>query len=498
VDDDPMPTLSIDDVTQAEGDSGFTKFNFTISLSAASGQIVSIDYASSDGTAKSATDYLPAAGTLLIGPGQTSRQLSINVNGDTLFEPNENFFVNLSNPVNIASVTKTQGTGTIVNDDSVPPPTVQFSQSSTTVQEDLTAITISVTRTGDTSGVTSVDYKTIDGTATQKGDFEYAAGTLHFAAGDTTKTFQVLVNEDMFAEGNENFSIALSNPAGGTLGTPNTMTVTITDDSPESISNPIDDAGVFVYMQYHDFLNREPDAAGLNFWTNQITSCGADPSCVAGKRINVSAAFFLSIEFQETGFLVERLYKVSYGSMPGTPVALTLNEFVIDSRAISNGVVVNQAGWQQQLSANKQSFLTAFVQRTRFLNAFPLSMAPNQFVDNLFANASVVPSFAQRQAVIDRFAGAADTSNVAARVAAILDVLQNNTFVQSETSRAFVLMEYLGYLRRNPNDAPEMGLNFDGFNFWLNKLNSFGGNFQDAEMVKAFLAAAEYRQRFGQ
>jgi hypothetical protein len=320
---------------------------------------------------------------------------------------------------------------------------------------------------------------------------------LKFAAGDTSKTIQVLVNEDMYLEGNETFTVALSNPSGATLGGQSTTTVNIIDDAPESITNPIDDAQSFVYMQYHDLLNREPDAAGLQFWTDQINSCGSNQGCINDKRVNVSAAFFLSIEFQETGFLVERAYKAAFGNIPGTPVPLTLNEFVIDARAVSQGVIVNQAGWQQKLDANKQAFVTDFVQRARFINAYPTSLTPAQFVDALFTNTGVIPSSAERLAVIARFAGAADTANVAARVSAVLDVAQHSSFVQAETNRAFVLMEYFGYLRRNPNDAPEIGLNFDGYNFWLNKLNGFGGNYIDAEMVKAFITSVEYRQRFG-
>jgi len=76
-------------------------------------------------------------------------------------------------------------------------------------------------------------------------------------------------------------------------------------------------------------------------------------------------------------------------------------------------------------------------------------------------------------------------------------VAENATLKQQETNRAFVLMQYFGYLRRNPNDAPEQNLNFDGYNFWLGKLNQFNGNFVDAEMVKAFIVSGEYRQRFG-
>ena len=157
-----------------------------------------------------------------------------------------------------------------------------------------------------------------------------------------------------------------------------------------------------------------------------------------------------------------------------------------------------RTGWQQKLDANKQSFVTDFVQRTRFLNAYPTSLTPAQFVDALFANAGVAPTASERQAVIARFGGAGNTSDSAARAAAVLDVAQHAGVTQAELSRAFVLMEYFGYLRRNPNDAPEQGLNFDGYNFWLNKLNSFKGNYLDAEMVKAFITSFEYRQRFGQ
>jgi len=496
-DNDPTPSLTINDVSQAEGNAGTSNFTFTVTLSAASGQTVTVNYATANTTAQAGSDYVATNGLLTFFPGQTTRPITVPVNGDPQFESNETFVVNLSGATN-ATINKSFGTATIVNDDNMPPPTVQFSQASTSMQEALNAVTITVTRAGDTSVTTTVDYKTVDGTATQKGDFEYAGGTLTFAPGDTSKSFLVLVNEDMYVEGNENLSIVLSNPSGATLGAQSTTSVNINDDAPESISNPIDDAQSFVYMQYHDFLNREPDAAGLNFWTNEITSCGADQACIAGKRINVSAAFFLSIEFQQTGFLIERLYRESYGNMPGAPVPLTLNEFVIDSRAISQNLVVNQPGWQQQLTTNQQALITAFVQRTRFLNAFPTSLTPAQFVDALFTNSGVAPTAAQRQAVIDRFAGASNTSEVNARVASLLDVAQNASFVQAETNRAFVLMEYFGYLRRNPNDAPESGLNFDGYNFWLNKLNQFGGDYQAAEMVKAFVLAGEFRQRFGQ
>jgi hypothetical protein len=90
------------------------------------------------------------------------------------------------------------------------------------------------------------------------------------------------------------------------------------------------------------------------------------------------------------------------------------------------------------------------------------------------------------------------TSNLGARAVALRLVADNSKLRQQEFNRAFVLMQYFGYLRRNPNDPPEPGLNFDGYNFWLTKLNQFNGNFINAEMVKAFITSGEYRQRFGQ
>ena len=96
------------------------------------------------------------------------------------------------------------------------------------------------------------------------------------------------------------------------------------------------------------------------------------------------------------------------------------------------------------------------------------------------------------------FAFGATTADVAARARALRRVAENSTLQQQEFNRAFVLMQYFGYLRRNPNDPPEPTLDFQGYNFWLNKLIQFNGSFQDAEMVKAFLVSTEYRQRFGQ
>jgi hypothetical protein len=183
--------------------------------------------------------------------------------------------------------------------------------------------------------------------------------------------------------------------------------------------------------------------------------------------------------------------------LPGAPVPLKLNEFLPDTQQIGLGVVVGMGNWQAQLESNKVAYALDFVTRSRFTNAYPTTLTPAEFVDLLFANAGVTSTTAERNAAISEFGTAANTVDSAARGRALRRVAENSTLKQQETNKAFVLTQYFGYLRRNPNDPPEPGLNFNGYNFWLGKLNQFNGNFVNAEMVKAFLVSSEYRQRFG-
>ncbi len=258
--------------------------------------------------------------------------------------------------------------------------------------------------------------------------------------------------------------------------------------------NPLDTSEYFVRQQYVDFLNREPDEAGLSFWVNNIESCATDQNCRGAKRIDTSAAFFLSIEFQQTGYLVDRTYKSAYGDMSNAPAPLKLSEFKPDTQEIGKGVVVNQSGWETVLENNKRAYVNEFVQRARFTAAYPTTLTPAEFVDKLFANAGVTPSASDRNAVINEFGSTTATTDTAARARALRSVAENSALAQKEFNSAFVLMQYFGYLQRDPNTGPDT--NFDGYNFWLTKLNTFNGDFGQAEMVKAFLVAGEYRQRF--
>ena len=268
----------------------------------------------------------------------------------------------------------------------------------------------------------------------------------------------------------------------------------------------IGDNDFFVQQQYIDFLTRMPDTSGFNFWLGQITSCGSNQSCIDVARINDSGAFFLSIEFQQTGYLVERMYKAAYGDAPNaisnfgpqhTVVApiVKYSEFLPDVKQIGNGVVVNQGDWQNQLNANKIAFSQAFVQRSQFLTKFPTSMAPAAFVTQLADQAGVPANDPDRAKAIGEFTGAADTSNVAARGSALRDIAENATVFNTEKNRAFVLMQYFGYLRRDPNNG-NGDVDYTGYDFWLTKLNQANGNFISAEMVKAFITSGEYLNRF--
>ncbi len=175
--------------------------------------------------------------------------------------------------------------------------------------------------------------------------------------------------------------------------------------------------------------------------------------------------------------------------------AVRYTEFLTDTQRIGQGLIVGQTGWEQVLENNKQSFAAQFVQRTRFTTALANTLTPAQFVDKLFANAGVTPSLTDRNAVIAEFGSATNSSDVSARARALRDVSENSTLNQQEFNRAFVLMQFFGYLRRNPNDPQDT--DYTGYEFWLNKLNQFNGNFVNAEMVRAFISSSEYRQRFG-
>jgi hypothetical protein len=408
-----------------------------------------------------------------------------------------------SGDVNCAAGSGTLVGGQLVNNR----PLVSFSLGNYPVNESSGFVTITVNRTGDLSVPVTVDYATDDtgapsgcgtlnsGMASARCDFDLTLGTLTFAATETQKTFVVPITQDSYTEGPEMFTVNLSNltGVGAAFTIPSSATVTI-NDSTAPAPNANDDTDAFVRQHYRDFLNREADAAGLSFWAGGINNCTPKPQCTDVARINTSAAFFLSIEFQSTGNLVRSFYVAALdrpltNNMPG------FAEFERDTQAMQRGLVVGQGNWQQTLNDNRDAFMRDFVTRADFVGLYPTTDTPTQYVNKLFVHAAITPTSTERNNAIAEFGSATTANDAGARGRALLDVTQNTNFQVREMNRSFVQMEYFGYLRRNPNDAPDG--NFTGYDFWVTKLNNAGGNFVTSEMVKAFISSSEYRRRFG-
>lgn len=296
-----QPSLSISDVTLTEGDSGTKLATFTVTLSSATNLTVTANFATADGTANSA-DYQSTSGTVTFNPTQTTQTISVAVKGDTTFEDDETFFVNLSSGVN-ALIGDNEGVGTILNDDALGG-IFSFSQANYTVGESDGLVTITVNRSGDLSGSASVNYATADNSAaffttpcetvsseaSSRCDYTVVGGSLDFAPGESSKSFTVLISQDAFVETPENFPVMLLSPTGGAvLATPSSATITIIDDASEPSTNPNDNTEQFVRAHYHDFLNREPDPSGLAFWIDNIDKCNDPARLPAGQTVEQSS-----------------------------------------------------------------------------------------------------------------------------------------------------------------------------------------------------------------
>ena len=227
--DDPMPALSIDDVSHLEGDAGTTLFRFTVSLSAPSGLPATVDFATADSTATvSGADYQAAGGELLFPAGTTSRTLDVLASGDSTAEADEVFLVALSNPTS-ATVSRSPGIGTIRNDDATP----LLSLSGVTALEGHSGTTPFVFAVGlsrPSAQAVTVHYATADSTATlANGDYVATSGILSIPALATSASIAVDVVGDSCGEPDEVFTLTLSNAGGAAIATA-TATGTILND----------------------------------------------------------------------------------------------------------------------------------------------------------------------------------------------------------------------------------------------------------------------------
>ena len=354
------------------------------------------------------------------------------------------------------------------------PNSVQLSQSTFSATESDGRVNITVSRSGVTSGASSVGYATSDtagltncsvnnGVGSSRCDYAASVGTVNFAAGETSKSFSIPIVDDSYAEGTESFTITLSTPAGSSLGAQTTATVTILDNETSNGANPISQTAFFVRQHYIDFLGREPDPAGFQDWQNIINNCPAgDTTC---DRIHVSANFFQSPEFQQRGYFVYRFYPVAFGRKPDYA------EFIPDLAGVSGFLS------DAQLEAAKVAFVNDFISRPGFTAAYN-GLTNTQYVDTLLATAGI--THAARDFWI-----AALGNGTRTRAQVLREIAESTQVYDKYYNQAFVVMQYFGYLRRDP-DASYLN--------WIQELNTTGSS---RNMINGFVNSLEYRFRFG-
>jgi Calx-beta domain/Bacterial Ig-like domain (group 3) len=399
------------------------------------------------------------------------------------------------------------------------PPSIQFSATSYAAGEGSTTLNVQVTRTGDTSGSSTVDYATSDtastncavvnGRASSRCDYLPTQGTLSFANGDVSKTIKISLVDDNRAEGDENFTITISNVTTAVLGSAATATLTINDNEiVDGSGNPLDGAPFFVRQHYLDFLSREPDQSGLQFWIDQIAGnannnpppcANGDTNCVNTRRVNVSNAFFFELEFQQTGAFVYRLYRAAYGNNQPFPNPNSSASFPRENLKMPSYQVFAQdratVPGGPNLAQAQLALANGFVQRSTFTSRYPASLASaDLFVDAVLANLQTIGvSLTSERANLITLYNSLGRGGVMYRLAddnVQTNPINNRTFIDTEYNRAFVYTQYGGYLRRD-SDIP-------GFMFWLDHVNSapLRDIGKQHALVCSFITSAEYQRRF--
>ncbi|WP_421994546.1 Calx-beta domain-containing protein [Reyranella sp.] len=273
-----LPTLSVADASVAEGNSGTHDLAFTVILSAAATTPVTVAYATGNGTATAGSDYAAQTGTLTFAVGETSKVVHVQVAGDTAVEANEALTLTLSSPSG-ATLAQATATGTILNDDTTPLPTLAVADAAVAEGhgggQDL-AFTVTLS-TAATTPIT-VAYATANGTGTAGSDYTAQSGTLTFAAGETSKVVHVDVAGDTAVEANETLTLTLSSPSGATLAQATATGTILNDDAAPLPSLAISDTSV---------TEGNPGSGGgaAGFFStagNQIVDSAGQPVQIAG------------------------------------------------------------------------------------------------------------------------------------------------------------------------------------------------------------------------
>lgn len=361
--DDAQPSISIDDVSHSEGNSGTAAFVFAVSLSNPSAATITVDTDTADGTATAPSDYAASSGTLTFAPGQTSKSLSVTVNGDVTFEPDESFLVNLSN-ANNATISDNQATGGILNDDAQP----QISTGDASGAEGDAGTTnfgFAVSLSNPSSQAVSVDYTTEDGTAASPDDYVAGTGTVNFPPGVTTQNVVVAVVGDVTFEPNEDFTLSLSNPSNATvaegigLGTiqddDNQPTISISD-----VTASEGDAGTTSFAfsvtlsnpTYQTVTVNAASADGTAAAPGDYTSLSGPLTFTAGqtaKSVSVSVNGDMTDEFDEA-FTVHLSSPSNASLADGIGVGTIQNDDAVPTLSVDDPTVVEGTGGNVDLT----------------------------------------------------------------------------------------------------------------------------------------------------
>jgi hypothetical protein len=301
VDDDGQPTVSVADAKVVEGNAGTTQLVFTLTLSNATSQTVTVTADTSDVTAIAGKDYTAVAGKLVtFAPGETTQTVSIDVTGETIFEADETFKLALSAPTNATLGIQPTAVGTITNDDTAPTVTIN-SVSVAEGDDGTTAATFTVTLSAASEVPVTVTVDTKDGTAKAGSDYTAVAGkVVTIAAGATTATFAVTISGDTVNEADETFTAVLSNPTGATIATGGgTGTGTITnDDAAPTLT--INDMATFEGNAGTTTLTFTVTLTGATDQTVTVSVATADNSALAGSDYVALAATTLTFAPGET------------------------------------------------------------------------------------------------------------------------------------------------------------------------------------------------------
>jgi hypothetical protein len=325
-DNDAQPALSINNASVAEGDGGTTTATFTVTLSAASGFTVTVNYATADGTATAGNDYQSTGGTLIFNPGQTTQTINVLVSGDTTVEPDETLFVNLTTPTN-ATVSDSQGQGTITNDDDAPPiPAITIDDVSVAEGDSGTkTVDFTVSLSINPTQPVTVDYATASaapasGVATPGTDYQPTSGTLTFNPGETSKPVTVIINGDTLVEPDETFFVNLSHAQNATISDSQGAATITNDDTANLVISQVYGGGGNANATYtNDFVeifNRGTTTVNFSvtpYSVQYVGTSGSFGSTTASNKTNLTAGTIAPGQY----FLIREF-------APSTPVRITL------------------------------------------------------------------------------------------------------------------------------------------------------------------------------